>query len=262
MQRRTFLTAVVAASLTTLAACATPPSAKPAKVALPKVGSPELPSTVVPASLQVPKAMMPNRPITGLPIEGPYLAWTVDDGADLNAINSYIDFAEETGNRITFFMLGSYGMWAQAAPRMLPLVQSGQIQIANHTYSHLDLTKSSDVQIQADLLKCEQVIHDLFGVQPQPWYRPPYGNRNARTDAAAAAVGYTVPVMWFGTLGDAAKRTPDEVIGLAGQYFQPGRIVIGHANYSGGVTEAFPRLNQILTERQLTTVTLNDVFTA
>lgn len=216
---------------------------------------------MVPAVAQISKVPYPGGPLFQLPGEGNMMAWTVDDGADLNAILEYADFAESTGNRIVFFVLGSYPTWAQAAPRLQPLVESGQIQIASHTFSHIDMTKSSDAQIQADLMRNDQVLFDLFGVDAKPWYRPPYGNRDARTDAAAAAVGYTAPIMWFGTLGDAARKTPGEIVTLAQQYFQPQRVVIGHANYIGGVTEVFDPLNQLIIDRGLMTVTLNDVFT-
>jgi peptidoglycan/xylan/chitin deacetylase (PgdA/CDA1 family) len=259
VDRRMFLSGALGITAAALAGCAPQPSAT-AKVLPPTVAPPLLPPTEVSAVAQIDKIAYPGGPLFGLPGEGNMMAWTVDDGADLNAINAYADFAEETGNRIVFFILGSYPTWAQAAPRLAPLVQTGQIQIANHTYGHSSFTSSTAAQIQQELLRNDQIIQDLFGIDPKPWYRPPYGHRDARTDAAAASVGYTAPVMWFGTLGDAARKTPQEIVSLANQYFQPQRVVIGHANYTGGVTEVFPELNQIIVDRGLMTVTLNDVF--
>lgn len=247
-----------------LAGCAPerPTSVAPIPTPPPTVGVPVLPATQVPLAPLIAKVPYPGGPLFQLPGDGNELAWTVDDGASYEAINAYIDFIEETGHRITFFIIGSYPAWQQAAPRLRPLVESGQVQIANHTHLHQSLTELSDAGIRKELLDCENVIIDTFGIDPKPYFRPPLGKRDARTDAVAASIGYTSPIMWFGTLGDAARKTPDEVVALANQYFQAQRVVIGHANYVGGVTAVFPQLNQFIEDRQLQTVTLNDVFDA
>lgn len=188
------------------------------------------------------------------------MAWTVDDGASEEAVRAYVNYAKAHARRLTFFVTGMYPVWPNIVDQLAPLVERGQIQLANHTMNHPSFTASSDGQIQEELMSTHQLMQSLYGVDMRPYYRPPYGHRDARTDAAAAAVGYTRPIMWFGTLGDAAQKSPAEVVALADQYFLPQRVVIGHFNFVGGVTEVFGKLDQILTSRNLQTVTLNDVF--
>ncbi len=260
MERRLFLSGALGATALALAGCA--PEPKPIAAKPPTVGAPVLPATHVNPAPEVVKVPLPGGPIYQLPGDGNFMAWTVDDGSSREAIEAYADFAEETGNRVTYFVTAQYPAWQEAAPRLIPLIESGQVQVANHTVNHPSLQKLTYSQIQQELMACNQFILDTFGVDPRPFYRPTFGNRDARTDAAAAAVGYTAPVMWYGTLGDAARKTPAEVVALANQWFLPQRIVIGHVNYVGGVTAVFNELNQIIVERNLQTVTLNDYFSA
>ena len=117
----------------------------------------------------------------------------------------------------------------------------------------------TDAELQDNLMQNHALIQDLFGVDARPFYRPPFGVRDARTDAAAAAIGYTVPVMWYGSLSDSGYIEPSLLLEFANKWFLPEHIVIGHANQLP-VTEVFPQLVDLLNERSLVTVTLNDVY--
>ncbi|RLP77090.1 polysaccharide deacetylase family protein [Mycetocola tolaasinivorans] len=219
------------------------------------------PSGLPSAQLPLPTTKVPLPPgtLTGLPKGGNYLAWTVDDGADPEVVDAYVDFAKRTGTRLTFFINGQYPSWTRVADKLRPLVQSGQIQIGNHTWDHPALTKISDQQIRDELTKNDEFIEKTFGVSAKPYYRPPFGFHNAHTDAVAASIGYTVPVLWYGSLSDSGLITPDQVVSFANQWFLPGHIVIGHANHAP-VTQVFDQLEKIVQERGLRTVTLRDIY--
>ncbi|MBG6226009.1 peptidoglycan/xylan/chitin deacetylase (PgdA/CDA1 family) [Arthrobacter sp. CAN_A2] len=217
--------------------------------------SPTPPATA-PAVTKVP---LPAGVITGLPTSEQVLAWTVDDGSDSEVVRLYIEFARTSGTRLTFFLNGSYPGWSEHAKLLRPLVASGQVQLGNHTWSHAALTSLSDAGVVAELQRNHDFIVSTFGVDPRPYYRPPYGYRDARTDAAAASIGYTSPTMWYGSLADSEHRPEQEILGLAGEWFLPAHVVIGHLNFLP-VTRVFPQLEQLITDRGLTTVTLNDIF--
>ena len=197
--------------------------------------------------------------ITGLPTSEQVLAWTVDDGSDSEVIRLYADFARTTGTCLTFFLNGSYPGWTEHAELLRPLVASGQIQMGNHTWSHADLTRLGDADIRAELQRNHDFIVSTFGTDPRPYYRPPYGYRNERTDRVAASIGYTSCVMWYGSLADSSPRTEQEIVDLAHQWFLPAHIVIGHLNFLP-ITRAFPHLHQLIADRGLTMVTLRDIF--
>ncbi|NQX13682.1 polysaccharide deacetylase family protein [Microbacteriaceae bacterium VKM Ac-2855] len=272
MDRRVFLAAMAGASAFALQACASPaPSPVPTST---PTASPTLTSTprpvpltlATPAPIRLPartpdlvRVALPGGTLSELPGEGSLLALTVDDGADSAVVSAYIAFVKRTGLRLTFFLNGSYAAWTENAAALKPLVESGQIQLGNHTWSHADLTSLSDDDVIEELERNEQFILDTFAVTAKPYFRPPFGYHDARVDRLAASIGYTVPTLWYGSLSDSGLITSEQLIGFAEQWLLPQHIVIGHANFPT-VVDCFDRIEQIIDERELQTVTLNDVF--
>lgn len=211
------------------------------------------------SSNPVPEARAWTGPQTGLPGEGKYIAWTVDDGADPEVVRAYAEFARRTGTRLTFFINGQYPAFKQHRDLLLPLVKSGQLQIANHTYSHAALTSLTDEQIVHELTRNDEEIVRLFGVSSKPYFRPPYGYYDARVLAAAASCGFTRPVLWYGSLADSSNISSAEVYAYAEKYALAQHILIGHLNYRGVVSE-LDRIRALLDRRGLTTVTIRDYY--
>ena len=216
-------------------------------------------SATATSSNPVPAARTWTGPQTGLPGEGKYIAWTVDDGADPEVVRAYAEFARRTGTRLTFFINGQYPAFKQHRDLLLPLVKSGQLQIANHTYSHAALTSLTDEQIVHELTRNDEEIMRLFGVSSKPYFRPPYGYYDARVLAAAASCGFTRPVLWYGSLADSSNISSAEVYAYAEKYALAQHIVIGHLNYRGVVSE-LDRIRALLDRRGLTTVTIRDYY--
>ena len=211
------------------------------------------------SSNPVPAARAWDGPQTGLPGEGKYIAWTVDDGADPEVVRAYAEFSRRTGTRLTFFINGQYPAFRQHRDLLLPLVKSGQLQIANHTYSHAALTSLTDEQIVQELTRNDEEIRRLFGVSSKPYFRPPYGYYDARVLAAAASCGFTRPVLWYGSLADSSNISSAEVYAYAERYALAQHIVIGHLNYRGVVSE-LDRIRALLDRRVLKTVTIRDYY--
>ena len=216
-------------------------------------------SATATSSNPVPAARAWTGPQTGLPGEGKYIAWTVDDGADPEVVRAYAEFSRRTGTRLTFFINGQYPAFRQHRDLLLPLVKSGQLQIANHTYSHAALTSLTDEQIVQELTRNDEEIRRLFGVSSKPYFRPPYGYYDERVLAAAASCGFTRPVLWYGSLADSSNISSAEVYAYAEKYALAQHIVIGHLNYRGVVSE-LDRIRALLDRRGLTTVTIRDYY--
>ncbi len=188
------------------------------------------------------------------------MALTVDDGASAEVVGAYIEFARDTGARFTFFVTAYYPSWTEHRDELRPLVESGQIQLANHTWDHADLTALSESSVADELSQCKLFLRNTFGVDGSPYYRPPFGRHNATVDRIAADLGYTVPVMWYGSLSDSGLITEQYLVECARKYFNPQTIVIGHANFAP-VTRCYGQLVDIIRERKLSLVTLDDVLT-
>jgi peptidoglycan/xylan/chitin deacetylase (PgdA/CDA1 family) len=197
--------------------------------------------------------------LSSLPGQGDLLALTVDDGVNSDVVRMYTQFAKDTGVRLTYFVNGTYGSWTDHAEMLRPLVDSGQIQLGNHTWSHPDLTTVPARRIADEMSRNHQFLKKTFGVDATPYFRPPYGKHNSTVDAVAADLGYTVTTLWSGSLSDSTLITEDYIVKMADQYFTAQTIVIGHLNHLP-VTHVYGQLVEIIRSRRLRTVTLNDVF--
>ncbi|WP_094287020.1 polysaccharide deacetylase family protein [Mycobacterium lehmannii] len=260
LNRRNFVAALSVATLGAvgLSRCATAAQPRVAGVAAqvppaPSVGL--LPPP--PASARI--ALPGGGVLSSLPGDGDLLALTVDDGVSSEVVRAYTQFAKDTGIRLTYFVNGIYRSWTDHADLLRPLVDDGQIQLANHTWSHPDLTKLSLVDVAEQFRRNHDFLWKTYGVDARPYFRPPYGATGPHVDKVSADLGYTIDTLWSGTLEDHVWIPAAEVVAMADKHFTAQTIVIGHLNHSP-VTEVFGELVDIIRARGLRTVTLNDVF--
>ncbi|GAB11591.1 hypothetical protein GOARA_078_00400 [Gordonia araii NBRC 100433] len=266
MDRRTFLATLAAGTAGALVGCATTPEDEADLLAAgygpspsPPPRSPEPSRLPLDGPLPSTRAALPSQPITALPGQGRALALTVDDGASSEVVGAYAEFAHRTGARFTFFVTGQFDAWRDNREALVPLVESGQVQLGNHSWSHPDLTSLTSRGVADELRRTKRFLRDTYGVDGTPYYRPPFGYRNAQVDKIAADLGYTMPTLWDGSLSDSGLVTQKFLIGAARKYFRPQAIVIGHANHDP-VTHVFDAFTRIIRRRRLQMVTLDDYF--
>jgi peptidoglycan-N-acetylglucosamine deacetylase len=205
------------------------------------------------------KVPHPVGVLTRLPGNDNQLALTIDDGASVQVVGAFADFCRDNGTRLTFFVNGTNSSWSINAPALRPMVDSGQIQIGNHTWSHLDITRIGSAAVADQIRRNADFLRNTYGVDGTPYFRPPYGRHTPTTDRIAADQGYTTITLWSGSIGDDVPISDAGLIAAAQKSFQPHQIVLGHANLPT-VTHCFPQLLDIIHGRNLQTVTLNDVF--
>ena len=210
-----------------------------------------------PASARVP--LPGDGVLFNLPGDGDMMALTVDDGVNSDVVRLYTQFAKDTGIRMTYFVNGVNDSWTDNLALLRPLVESKQIQLANHTWSHPDLTTISSSEIADQLMRNDRFLANNYGVDAKPFFRPPYGNHDENIRRIAADLGYTATTMWNGSLADSKEVTEDFIKEMAGKYFQPQSIVIGHLNHMP-VTHVYGTLVDLIKSRNLRSVTLDDVF--
>ncbi|ORW18876.1 polysaccharide deacetylase family protein [Mycobacterium palustre] len=266
MSRRRFLGALAAATVAGVGAARVVVDPQPRTFAqAPPAGAAAAAGPTAPSALLGPPPPSARIPLPGggaltkIPGDGDLLALTVDDGVNSEVVRAYTQFAKDTGVRLTFFVNGVYDSWTENRAMLRPLVDSGQIQLGNHTWSHPDLTTLSKGEIAQQLSRNDDFLKKTYGIGAKPYWRPPYAKRNAAVDAVAADLGYTVPTLWSGSLSDSTLITEEYILKMADEYFTPQSIVIGHLNHLP-VTHVYPQLVEIIRERNLRTVTLNDVF--
>lgn len=155
------------------------------------------------------------------------VALTFDAGANADAVPSILATLSTTGVPATFFLTGR---WVTAYPTHAATL-AGSYTIGNHSQRHLDLTRETDAVMIAEITEAEAVITQVTGSDPHPWFRFPYGARDARTLAIAADLGYrsvrwTVDTLgWQGTTGG---MSADRVVERVMDALQPGAVVLMH----------------------------------
>lgn len=265
LNRRQFLGSLAASVVAGVGAARLIVDPQPRTFAQVPPGSTATSGPTAPAALLPPPPSSARIPLPGggaltkIPGEGDLLALTVDDGVSSEVVRAYTQFAKDTGVRLTYFVNGTYDSWTENKEMLRPLVDSGQIQLGNHTWSHPDLTTLPREKVAEQLTRNDEFLKKTYGVGAKPYWRPPYAKRNATVDAVAADLGYTVPTLWSGSLSDSTLITEEYIVQMADQYFTAQAIVIGHLNHLP-VTHVYPQLVDVIRERNLRTVTLNDVF--
>ncbi|MDQ0383046.1 polysaccharide deacetylase family protein [Amycolatopsis thermophila] len=258
MERRAFFGMLALGAATVITGCSsdttTPTPASATPPAPPSGTDPDVPADTGTGG--------PTRVLSKGPAAGHQIALTVDDGYDNAVVAGYVAFAQRTGIHLTFSPNGLYAhAWAPHAATLKPLIEAGQVQIINHTYSHHDLRAMTDAQIRAELDRNDEWVSTTFGTRTTPYYRPPFGFHNAHVDGIAAELGYRNTVMWNGSYGDSKPVTPDYLMSQARRYLQPGTILLGHANHPT-VLGLLDQIADLIRERHLTPVTLREMFPA
>lgn len=247
VDRRLFLTSLAATVAAGLTACAREeekPAAKPLLFAPPQ---------------GIVKVPLPKGTLTRLPGKTNQIALTVDDGTNPAVIEGYAKLCLDTGLRISFFCNGVNSGWTDHAPLLRRLHDDNRIFLANHTWSHPDLTRISSRKLAEQVQRNETFLKNTFGTLGRPFMRPPYGYTNKKVAKQLTDLGYPVVTMWDGTLGDSGNVTPEKLVANATKWLLPGRIVIGHANHSA-VTKTYGQLVEIIRSRTLQPVHLGDVY--
>ena len=197
--------------------------------------------------------------LTRLPGDGNQLALTVDDGASSPVVAAFGQFCRDTGTRLTFFVNGANASWSDNAAALRPMVDSGQVQMGNHTWSHPYLNRISLTAVHDQIQRNADFLRNTYGTDGTPYFRPPFGVHTADTDRVAADLGYTTVTLWSGTIGDSLPESEANLVAAATRSFAPQQIVLAHANLPT-ITHCYDQLSQLIASRNLQTVTLSDVF--
>ncbi|HEX5996325.1 MAG TPA: polysaccharide deacetylase family protein [Jiangellales bacterium] len=188
------------------------------------------PATPVPEPGEEP--VLPSR-LAGqdferIPTTDKIVALTFDAGANADAVPSILATLAAENVRATFFLTGDFVQRFGPASRS---IASAGHRLANHSATHPQFTALSDEQISAQIRGAETDIRDVTGQHPQPLFRFPFGDRDARTIAAVNDLGY-VAVRWtvdtLGWQGTSGGRSAEEVTERVLDTATAGQIVLMH----------------------------------
>jgi len=163
-----------------------------------------------------------------LPTTERVVALTFDAGANADAVPSILATLRETGTPATFFLTGD---WTTSFAARARQIADAGFPIGNHSVSHPDLTTLGDAAVRSQIVGADRTIRSTTGKDPRPWFRFPFGARDARTIGIANCLNYgsvrwTVDTLgWRGTSGGQSRAT---VTARVLDNLQPGEIVLMH----------------------------------
>ena len=180
------------------------------------------------------------------------VALTFDDGPSPYT-QRILDTLQRYGAKATFFTLGN-----QLSTHPFPLqraVAEGHA-IANHTWSHADLTKLSRRDVRSQISD-QNVGLQRAGIPRPKLFRPPYGAYNEETLRVARDLGM-LSVLWTIDSNDYKATDPKAMADAVLAEARPGAIILMHDG--GGdrtvTSKALPLIVRGLRDRKFKMVTV------
>jgi peptidoglycan/xylan/chitin deacetylase (PgdA/CDA1 family) len=171
------------------------------------------------------------------------------------APDQILDLLKDRGVTASFFL---QGRWAESHPATAHrIAQEGHL-VGSHSHYHVHMHLLRVAGIRQDILRAQEVIGRVTGVDPRPWFRCPYGAADVRVDAELRDLGYrrvhwnVVPEDWE------PDRTPDQVeeAVVEGVMRHPREAVVLLHTWPESVPAALPGILDRLGERDTRLVTV------
>lgn len=185
-----------------------------------------------------PKPNPQPNPDPGIDVNGKMVALTFDSGPS-DYTERLLQSLQKNRAKATFFLVGSR---LEYYPETVKKIASLGYEIGNLTWSHPELTKLSDKEIQSEIQKTNRQLLKLTGKCPT-LLRPPYGEYNSKVAALAdmPMIFWSVDTRDWETQD--AKKTVDAVM----RDVKDGSVVLLHDLYSetaDAVEILIPKLQQ------------------
>ena len=257
--------AAVAVVATIAIAAPKPAPATPAPKLFPATPAPA-PATPAPAAAippTPPTALPAAPPPTGTPkitfsqchVEGPYVAMTFDDGPHGANTPRLLEMLKQRKIHATFFLVGQ--CVAEFPDIVKKIVAEGH-EVANHSWSHPQLSAMSDSAVRDQLQKTHDAIIAACGVTPKIM-RPPYGAFTARQRAwAHGEWGYKC-ILWDVDPLDWKVRNSEHVKNEILKQTVPGSIILSHDIHKSTV-DAMPETLDALLAKGFKFVTVSEII--
>ena len=169
------------------------------------------------------------------------VALTFDDGPDETYTPQILDVLDELDIPGTFFYVG---FRAQRYPQVVQeTVDRGHI-IANHSWSHPDLTRLRDIEVYEEIKETEIVMEETTGKRTT-LIRPPYGLISQRVLDQLQQLDYRV-IQWSVDSLDWQTQDIDQILINTIPDIDDGAIILFHS--AGGENQSYQATVDVLPE--------------
>ena len=193
-------------------------------------------------------------PVYSGPGSVPVVALTFDDGPHQFTTPRLIEILEELSVKGTFFIVGTQ---AVQFPGIVEDLASRGHTVANHSWSHRNITQLDHETLFQELIYCSQAIEAITGIRPR-FFRPPGGKWDGQALAVVQELGLTT-VLWDVTGRDMVQRSPRQMAASVVKAAVPGSIILLHGGMEWTM-EALPVIVEGLRARGFLLVSLDQMF--
>ncbi|CAM4365752.1 polysaccharide deacetylase family protein [Paenibacillus xylanexedens] len=155
------------------------------------------------------------------------VAFTFDDGPHPVYTHQVLEIFRRSGGRATFFMIGQE---IENHPEIAAEVHREGHEIANHTYTHPNLTELTLEEAGEELQRAENLVQKVTG-QPARCFRPPYFGVNDEILSLAAERGYRTIGAVNGDARDWDNPGVEYILEHTRSAVKPGSVLIFHDGY-------------------------------
>jgi peptidoglycan/xylan/chitin deacetylase (PgdA/CDA1 family) len=188
---------------------------------------------------------------------GRRVALTFDDGGPAWVWARMLDTLKKYHMHATFFVIGPY---VRAEPQVAKRVVREGHAIGSHGWTHSRMTAQSYDAVRRELVSSEAPWWRAARATPVGLMRPPYGDQNGTTVAAAGSVGFAHVVLWDVDPGDWRGYGAGTVAANTLSHVHPGAIIGLHVRST--TAAALPTILQGLRARGYRSVSLPELYHA
>ncbi len=170
------------------------------------------------------------------------IALTFDDGPNPVTARPILDILGRERVNATFFVVGKM---VERSPGLVRRMMNEGHEVANHTYSHPQLTGMDASAIRMEIARCGKAVHEATGAHTN-LFRPPGMRYDEIVIRTAQDLGY-VTVHWNVAAQDFKPRDPARIASAVLGNAQPGSVILlhGHPN----TVQALPAIIRELKSR-------------
>lgn len=178
------------------------------------------------------------------------VALTFDDGPNYNT-NKILDVLNKYHVPATFFVLGSK---IKGNEYILKKMKDSGMEIGNHTYNHLLLTKYKEDKIKKEITDTNNLIFEITGKEPK-LFRPSYGSFNKKIKN----ISEMPIIIWDIDTLDWKYHNSKKITSRVVNKVKDGDIVLMHDIYSA-TSNALDNIIPMLVNKGYSFVTVSDLF--
>ena len=179
------------------------------------------------------------------------VALTFDDGPKPGVTEPLLEILKDEGAIGTFFVIGKH---VSEYPELTKQISDAGMEIANHSYTHPNLTKISSQRVAQEMLQTQAAVLKVTGKTPR-YARPPGGNWNANVAKSVRSWGL-VPCMWTVDVYGSEVLGAQQVANAVLSQVKPGSIILMH-NGKVSTLQALPTIIRELKKRGYAFVTVD-----